>query len=93
MLSVLQCSCVVYSEAMVRDTAAFPSLMGKIGDTLWRLKLRDLTLDLLSRILQRGHHSPVDDARAALLLYQLWWQVWEEAIRLHQVEGVQAQQG
>ncbi|PRW59412.1 RNA exonuclease 4 [Chlorella sorokiniana] len=63
----------------VRDTARYPPLMKEQART-GRLKpraLRHLAAEQLGLTIQEGEHSPVDDARAALLLYMRHRKEWE----------------
>ena len=43
--------------------------------------LRDLVAQHLGLVIQKGEHSSVDDARAALLLYQKFQRKWENSLR------------
>ncbi|EIE23882.1 Exonuclease, partial [Coccomyxa subellipsoidea C-169] len=56
----------------IRDTARFPPLMRATapGRRPKPRALRQLALEHLGLTIQEGEHSPVDDARAALYLYQ-----------------------
>jgi len=56
----------------VRDTARFPPLMRAAapGRRPRPRALRHLAAEHLGLAIQAGEHSPVDDARAALYLYQ-----------------------
>jgi hypothetical protein len=44
-------------------------------------RLRDLAAEVLGLAIQGGAHSPVDDARAALYLYQRFRKEWEAAAK------------
>ncbi|KAI7844376.1 hypothetical protein COHA_002174 [Chlorella ohadii] len=63
----------------VRDTSRYPPLMREQPRT-GKLKpraLRHLAAEQLGLTIQEGEHSPVDDARAALLLYMRHRKEWE----------------
>lgn len=73
-----------HPRAMLRDTAKYPPLMrspGAPGRKPKARKLRDLASQHLGLVIQDGEHSPVDDARAALYLYQLHRKTWEAALK------------
>ena len=73
-----------HPRAMLRDTAKYPPLMrspGAPGRKPKARKLRDLAAQHLGLAIQEGEHSPVDDARAALYLYQLHRKTWEAALK------------
>jgi RNA exonuclease 4 len=73
-----------HPRAMLRDTARYPPLMrspGAPGRKPKARKLRDLARQHLGLVIQEGEHSPVDDARAALYLYQLHRKTWEAALK------------
>lgn len=73
-----------HPRAMLRDTAKYPPLMrspGAPGRKPKARKLRDLASQHLGLVIQEGEHSPVDDARAALYLYQLHRKTWEAALK------------
>ena len=73
-----------HPRALLRDTARYPPLMRSAGAPGRRPKarrLRDLASQHLGLVIQEGEHSPVDDARAALYLYQLHRKTWEAALK------------
>ena len=73
-----------HPRALLRDTAKYPPLMrspGAPGRKPKARKLRDLASQHLGLVIQEGEHSPVDDARAALYLYQLHRKTWEAALK------------
>lgn len=74
---------VSHPRAATRDTARFPPLMRATapGRRPKPRRLRDLTAEHLGLAIQGGAHSPVDDARAALYLYQRFRREWEAAAR------------
>jgi len=57
---------------MIRDTARFPPLMRatQAGRKPKARALRHLAFEVLGLGIQEGEHSPVEDARCALYLYQ-----------------------
>ena len=57
---------------MIRDTARYPPLMrpSAPGRKPKPKALRHLAFEVLGLGIQEGEHSPVEDARAALYLYQ-----------------------
>ena len=57
---------------MIRDTARFPPLMQatQTGRKPKARALRHLAFEVLGLGIQEGEHSPVEDARCALYLYQ-----------------------
>lgn len=74
---------VSHPRALVRDTARFPPLMRATapGRRPKPRRLRDLASEVLGLTIQGGAHSPVDDARAALYLYQRFRKEWEAAAK------------
>ena len=77
---------------MIRDTARYPPLMrpSAPGRKPKPKALRQLAFEVLGLGIQEGEHSPVEDARAALFLYQrhakvTCWPDW-----LSQLTGLQA---
>ena len=49
--------------------------------------LRDLVAQHLGLVIQKGEHSSVDDARAALLLYQKFQRKWENSLRSRETKS------
>jgi len=74
---------ISHPRAAVRDTARFPPFMRATaaGRRPRPRRLRDLAAERLGLAIQGGAHSPVDDARAALYLYQSVRREWEAAAR------------
>jgi RNA exonuclease 4 len=73
-----------HPRTLLRDTAKYPPLMrspGAPGRKPKARKLRELARQHLGLVIQEGEHSPVDDARAALYLYQLHRKTWEGALK------------
>eukprot|EP00898_Chlorokybus_atmophyticus_P001737 jgi/Chlat1/2564/Chrsp175S00148 len=68
----------------IRDTAKYKPLRGKSGRPR---ALRHLALEQLGITIQDGEHNPVDDARAALYLYQKFQKDWERSLRMRHVPG------
>jgi hypothetical protein len=62
------------------------------GAKLRARKLRNLALDELGASIQTGEHSAVDDARAAMYIYQKHRIVWEAGLKsgLFKVRGLKA---
>ncbi|KAK9815033.1 hypothetical protein WJX73_005497 [Symbiochloris irregularis] len=78
-LKVLQ---LHHDPDLVRDTGCYPPLMLTQAPT-WRAlprSLRSLASEYLGLTIQTGAHSPVDDARAAMSLYQLHQKEWESCL-------------
>lgn len=69
-----------------RDTARYTPLLSKKGRPR---KLKHIARVELGRIIQRGTHSPTEDARAALDIYKKHAEAWEKFIR----EEKRAQRG
>ncbi|WIA19162.1 hypothetical protein OEZ85_003808 [Tetradesmus obliquus] len=65
----------------IRDTAKFPPFMFSKGGKRRPRALRHLALQELGLVIQEGEHSSVDDARAALYLYQKHASAWERALK------------
>lgn len=65
----------------IRDTSRYPPLMKLRGDKLRPRALRHLAKEVLGLDIQEGAHSPVDDARCALYLYQRHKREWEGALK------------
>jgi hypothetical protein len=78
----------------IRDTAVHPPLMSaaREGAKLRARKLRQLALDELGATIQSGEHSAVDDARAAMYIYQKHRVLWDAGIKsgLYKVKGLKA---
>ena len=72
---------------MIRDTAKFPPLMkaSLSGSKPKPRALRHLAFEELGLGIQEGEHSPVEDARCALYLYQRHAKVrqWVSAASSH----------
>ncbi|XP_010487323.1 PREDICTED: RNA exonuclease 4 [Camelina sativa] len=61
----------------IRDTAEYqPFLKGKP-----RKSLKHLTSEILGADIQNGEHCPIDDARAAMMLYQKHRKEWEKNVK------------
>ncbi|KAK9804077.1 hypothetical protein WJX73_003365 [Symbiochloris irregularis] len=67
-----------HPQHMIRDTAKYPPLMvtTAAGRKPHARSLRALALEHLALVIQAGEHTPVDDARAALYLYQQHHKEW-----------------
>lgn len=63
---------IVHDIKHIRDTAHYPPLMKTLTGSgkLKSRALRHLAKEHLGTSIQEGEHSPVEDARTALLLYQ-----------------------
>lgn len=70
--SLPQALLLSHPRKLIRDTARYPPLMRATipGRRPKPRALRHLALEHLGLTIQAGEHSPVDDARAALYLYQ-----------------------
>eukprot|EP00879_Flechtneria_rotunda_P013909 GHRR01014526.1.p1 GENE.GHRR01014526.1~~GHRR01014526.1.p1 ORF type:complete len:363 (+),score=148.42 GHRR01014526.1:142-1089(+) len=68
----------------VRDTAKYPPFMFSKGGKRRPRALKHLALQELGVNIQEGQHSSVDDARAALYLYQKHAATWEKALKTPQ---------
>lgn len=66
----------------IRDTAVYAPLMSAsaAGAKLRSRALRDVVKQELGVHIQAGEHSPVDDSRAALYVYQKHQHVWEAGL-------------
>ncbi|EFJ41775.1 hypothetical protein VOLCADRAFT_67831 [Volvox carteri f. nagariensis] len=65
-----------HPRALLRDTAKYPGLMKELpGGRKVSASLKDLAATHLGLTIQEGEHTPVDDARAALYLYQKYHRV------------------
>jgi RNA exonuclease 4 len=80
-----------HPRRLLRDTARYPPLMRKAphvgGPTAEArrgrpARLQELAAQHLGLTIQTGEHSPVEDARAALLLYQKFEAEWEQSLRM-----------
>jgi hypothetical protein len=78
-----------HPRRLIRDTATYVPLMRAAphvgGPTAAArrgraAKLKDLAAAHLGLTIQSGEHSPVEDARAALLLYQRYIKEWEASL-------------
>ncbi|GFR45736.1 hypothetical protein Agub_g7152, partial [Astrephomene gubernaculifera] len=71
-----------HPRELLRDTAKYPGLMKELpGGRKVSASLKDLAATHLGLVIQQGEHTPVDDARAALYLYQKFHREWEAAVR------------
>ncbi|KAF7822678.1 RNA exonuclease 4 [Senna tora] len=61
----------------IRDTSEYQPFL-KSGS---RRALRHLAAELLGAKIQTGEHCPIDDARAAMLLYQRSRKEWEKSVK------------
>lgn len=66
-----------HPEEDIRDTALYKPLCHPNGRPQ---KLKHLASQHLRIHIQRGEHTPVDDARAALYIYFKFAQKWERAV-------------
>jgi RNA exonuclease 4 len=61
----------------IRDTGEYqPFLKGKT-----RKSLKHLASEILGADIQNGEHCPIDDARAAMMLYQKNRKEWEKTVK------------
>ncbi|KAI4333617.1 hypothetical protein L6164_018401 [Bauhinia variegata] len=60
----------------VRDTSEYQPFLKEGG----KRALRHLAAELLGVQIQSGEHCPIEDARAAMLLYQRNREVWEKSV-------------
>lgn len=61
----------------IRDTSEYPPFLRSSG----RVALRHLASEHLGAKIQTGEHCPIDDARAAMMLYQKNRREWEKSIK------------
>ncbi|CAL5200937.1 unnamed protein product [Lathyrus oleraceus] len=61
----------------IRDTSEYPPFLRSSG----RVALRHLASEHLGAKIQSGEHCPVDDARAAMMLYQRNRKEWEKSVK------------
>jgi len=73
-----------FPEEKVRDTSTYPPFLKKGGRTP---SLKGLAMKYLDQVIQQGSHNPEEDARAALNIYLMFRQEWEE--RLYHVKFLQ----
>ncbi|KAH9309503.1 hypothetical protein KI387_037414, partial [Taxus chinensis] len=62
----------------IRDTAAYKPLKNKLGHSR---ALRDLAAEVLGVKIQETEHNSVEDAQAAMFIYQKFKKEWEKSIR------------
>ncbi|CAA7402551.1 unnamed protein product [Spirodela intermedia] len=62
----------------VRDTAEYQPFLSGEGR---RRALRDLAAQILGITIQQGEHCPVEDAKAAMLIYQKHKKTWEKHMK------------
>ncbi|GIL65221.1 hypothetical protein Vafri_19036 [Volvox africanus] len=75
-----------HPRSLLRDTSKYPGLMKELtGGRKVSASLKDLANTHLGLTIQEGEHTPVDDARAALYLYQKFRREWEAAVKSGQV--------
>jgi hypothetical protein len=60
----------------IRDTALHPKLMKWHNGKLRSRSLKDLAASELGVVIQSGEHSALEDARAALYIYQRHQHLW-----------------
>jgi inhibitor of KinA sporulation pathway (predicted exonuclease) len=63
-----------HPASMIRDTSLYAPFRNKVGKAS---KLKNLALEHLAMNIQEGHHSSVDDAIAAMKLFQLHKKEWD----------------
>lgn len=66
-----------FPEEKVRDTSTYPPFLKKGGKTP---SLKGLAMKHLDQVIQQGSHNPEEDARAALNIYLMFRQEWEERL-------------
>ncbi|CAA6665795.1 unnamed protein product [Spirodela intermedia] len=66
------------SRSDVRDTAEYQPFLSGEGR---RRALRDLAAQILGITIQQGEHCPVEDAKAAMLIYQKHKKTWEKHMK------------
>ncbi|CAN6476684.1 unnamed protein product [Victoria cruziana] len=67
-----------HPKKCIRDTSHYLSFKSKAGKTS---ALRDLAKEQLGVEIQRKQHCPIEDARAAMLLYQKHRKEWEKHLK------------
>lgn len=60
---------------MIRDTSKYPPLGQLVGNPT--PSLQDLALRVLNKRIQVGQHNPVEDARAAMEIYNVYKNQWQ----------------
>jgi len=73
----LQCLLLSHPGSMIRDTAWYRPLQTKSKKPS---KLQWLARKYLNVNIQSGAHDPAEDARAAMLLYQMFKKDWEASL-------------
>lgn len=61
-----------------RDTTSYQPLLGREGR---RRALKDLAAQILGVRIQQRQHCPIQDARAAMLIYKKYQKEWEKSIK------------
>ena len=75
---------IKHPKQEMRDTASYAPLRADAPDGGGRIKsraLKELAAEHLGLEIQHGEHSPVEDARAALYLYQKHRREWERSLQ------------
>ncbi|XP_078432024.1 polynucleotidyl transferase, ribonuclease H-like superfamily protein [Wolffia australiana] len=67
-----------HTKSDIRDTAQYQPFLNKEGR---RRALRDLAAQILGVSIQQGEHCPVEDARAAMMIYQKHKRNWEKQMK------------
>ncbi|CAL5390742.1 unnamed protein product [Camellia sinensis] len=67
-----------HSKKDLRDTSEYQPFLNREGRSK---ALRHLAAEFLGVKIQNGEHCPVEDARAAMLLYQKYKKEWEKSIK------------
>lgn len=77
-----------HPKHLLRDTAKYPPLMKTLpSGKRVSASLRELAAQHLGLAIQQGEHTPVDDARAALYLYQKHHKEWDAAAASGRLTG------
>ncbi|KAL5081594.1 hypothetical protein RYX36_010015 [Vicia faba] len=74
---LLQALLLSHPKKDIRDTSEYPPFLRSSG----RVALRHLASEHLGAKIQTGEHCPVDDARAAMMLYQRNRKEWEKSVK------------
>ncbi|XP_045801292.1 RNA exonuclease 4 isoform X3 [Trifolium pratense] len=74
---LLQALLLSHPKKDIRDTSEYPPFLRSSG----RVALRHLASEHLGAKIQTGEHCPIDDARAAMMLYQKNRKEWEKSTK------------
>ncbi|XP_042864271.1 uncharacterized protein LOC122248368 isoform X2 [Penaeus japonicus] len=81
---------ISHQRAYTRDTSRYKSFQNLVGGNIPSLK--NLSLTILGQKIQKGEHSSVEDAKAAMSLYMLHREEWEANLDVYLKDNITKKQ-